>query len=52
MLKTLLNIKLLIFFLTLIFDCNLLAKENISLTFHNIKIRSALQYLLKFMAIT
>ena len=45
MLKTSLNIKLLIFFLTLIFDCKLLAKENISLTFHNIKIRSALQYL-------
>ena len=45
MLKISLNIKLLIFFLTLIFNYTLLAKENVSLTFHNIKIRSALQYL-------
>lgn len=45
MLKISLNIKLLIFFLTLIFNYKLLAKENVSLTFHNIKIRSALQYL-------
>lgn len=45
MLKILLNIKLIIFFLTLIFNYKLLAKENISLAFHNIKIRSALQYL-------
>ncbi|WP_339050075.1 type IV pilus secretin PilQ [Rickettsiella endosymbiont of Xylota segnis] len=45
MLKSSLNIKLLIFFLTLILNYKLLAKENISFTFHNIKIRSALQYL-------
>ncbi|WP_342227397.1 type IV pilus secretin PilQ [Rickettsiella endosymbiont of Rhagonycha lignosa] len=45
MLKISLNIKLLILILTLLFNCKLLAKENISLTFHNIKIRSALQYL-------
>lgn len=45
MIKISLNIKLLIFFLTLIFNYTLLAKENVSLTFHNIKIRSALQYL-------
>lgn len=45
MLKISFNVKLLIFFLALIFNYKLLAKENISLDFHNIKIRSALQYL-------
>lgn len=54
MLKILRNKVLLLFFLALAFNCKLFANENIlngqvdktiSLSFHNIKIRSALQYL-------
>lgn len=45
MLKILFSAKLLIFFLMLIFNYKLFATENISLAFHNIKIRSALHYL-------